>query len=70
MKNHGTVRCDAGESVTHSVYGMFPQKGHSTMLGLLVVGRYPGEFETRFVSEPNGPGWLRRVLGALFRLKK
>lgn len=40
------------------------------MLGLLVVGRYAAEGETQNVSGSPRDGWLRRVLGALFRSKR
>lgn len=37
------------------------------MLGHLVFGRYATGFErSHAVEQPAEPGWMRRVLGALF----
>lgn len=37
------------------------------MLGHLVLGRYDRDGETRVQAAPAHAGWMRRVLGALFR---
>jgi len=37
------------------------------MLGHLVFGRYGTRSEQQVLNVPAEPGWMRRVLGALFR---